>query len=335
MVEPLLKDMSNDDLNQRYANSYVLYNKTVYYISGFIIGNKGQPILVGTDRRGRDTNLSLEFDWQLLDTSRPESKWYEWAGALMHLSYQPRRQYSRGICRNNTVLWTPRGGHAIHHDVVTALYNPAVRTYGHTPAQVLDATNSILSKQMAMINNTLYYRSSHIGEKRDRKLFLNNPSYFQDFKDIGLGGIIEYDVKEQKKKSYTSLFQTTWAQPPEPLEQDDDVRPIEEGFEQEVRLEPAGETRVQIIIDEMVGQAGGRHTNPAGNGFVIDWNAENAAFAERLRVRREQNRQDELARRDEELNRALGLTTPPPPRTRPAPARPALPPRDARGRIIR
>lgn len=200
MVEPLLKGMSNDDLNQRYANSYVLYNKKVHYISGFIIGSKGQPILVGTNHRGRDTNLSLEFDWQLLDTSRPESKWYEWAGALMHLSYQPRRQYVRGICRNNTVLWTPRGGHAIHHDVVTALYDPEVRTYGYTPAQVLDAISSILSKQMAMINNMLYYRSLYIGEKRDNKLFLNNPSYFQDFKDIGLGGITEYDVKEQKNK---------------------------------------------------------------------------------------------------------------------------------------
>ena len=109
LKNPILKDMSVDDLNQRYRDTYVLYNQVPYYTYGFRKSSvRGVRVDINlcslAGLHNGDNGGWKGFNWELLDVSRPEAGWYSLNGVLTHVSYLMNRQYSRGVCQANTYL---------------------------------------------------------------------------------------------------------------------------------------------------------------------------------------------------------------------------------------
>lgn len=108
ITNPSLAELSTDDLNQRYRNTYIEYD--------------GKPVIVERFHAGAimfqaDDGMKQEtFDWRKLNVARPESRWYlepspkQGQGPYpFHLSYLNSRQWSRGISSGNTVIRSPLG----------------------------------------------------------------------------------------------------------------------------------------------------------------------------------------------------------------------------------
>lgn len=109
LKNPILKDMSIDDLNQRYRDTYVLYNQVPYYTYGFRKSTmRGVRVDINlcslAELHNGDNGGWKGFNWELLDVSRPEAGWYSLNGVLTHVSYLMNKQYSRGVCQANTYL---------------------------------------------------------------------------------------------------------------------------------------------------------------------------------------------------------------------------------------
>jgi hypothetical protein len=103
MQNEVLFGMSDNDLRQRYKGTYISYGGIVSYVRDFMDGLIYYKTANGDDK-------SAKFDWKLVDTSRPRGKWYTPRNALKYaayLSYPLRKQFHRGLCGENTVIFFP------------------------------------------------------------------------------------------------------------------------------------------------------------------------------------------------------------------------------------
>lgn len=92
------------------------------------------PYIYYTTEKAEDKNAS--FQWNLLDTARPVSRWY-YVGkggdtkCPTYLSYPPKRQYHRGLTQDNVMI-TYAGGPAMSFN----LYGPILLA-GQRPASIV------------------------------------------------------------------------------------------------------------------------------------------------------------------------------------------------------
>ena len=109
LLNPQLREMSSDDLNQRYADSYCVYRGEPRYIEHF--GNDGGDMYITSVALTKDKPEPELFRWDLLNVARPRSGWYlaEEKGVKvpLFLSYPIRRQWKRGLTLRNTSLHAP------------------------------------------------------------------------------------------------------------------------------------------------------------------------------------------------------------------------------------
>lgn len=112
LINPMLEKMSADDLNQRYAESYVIYKGIPKYIYSFA-GHIGKIVAtignISTSDQPEPEQVNEVFKWDQLNVARPRAGWYvrkdgKGHATGIHLSYPPKRQWKRGLCQRNTLI---------------------------------------------------------------------------------------------------------------------------------------------------------------------------------------------------------------------------------------
>jgi hypothetical protein len=196
MNEPLLATMTINDLNQRYAESFVFYDGGVHYIREFFPDGPKVKMYVTNPDPYQD-NLTFDFVWTALETTRPKSRWYpDGNGSFLYLAYLPQRQYSRGICRNNTVVYDAFGKQsAVSRKAVEIIFKEPQPILRYTKEEVAFKTTLLLSEQLFCGPDSIVrFRTIPIGVRRAGRFELTRTDFFQDFRDIGLGDCVEYGL---------------------------------------------------------------------------------------------------------------------------------------------
>ena len=106
-----LSELSFDDLNQRYRDTYIHYKDRTQWCSGFDMDN-GKVIInvqnvTGDKEALGKPDLTGVFDYNALQIERPRSQYYKYNGNVYYLFYTTNRQYARGLCDKNTTAWFP------------------------------------------------------------------------------------------------------------------------------------------------------------------------------------------------------------------------------------
>lgn len=159
---PLLADMSVEDLNQRYRNTYVLYNNVPTYIREFL--DKGH-VIINTQKTAEEV---VEFGWAKLNVMRPRSRWFvgKDVNYSFYLSYPPKKQFHRGLCAENTQLSI-----VYRKPMAWGVYGIALGS-GFAPLdtkQIAPNTSGVFKDHLfvwKLPNEDLYkiyYRATHIG----------------------------------------------------------------------------------------------------------------------------------------------------------------------------
>jgi hypothetical protein len=110
LTNPVIKELSVDDLNQRYDKSYIQYAGEVLYVYDFWKDN-GRIIcsaLNGDNHKFKIDNLN----WQLLNTERPKAGWYQGTDTLhrpwcVYFRLETKKQFHRGLSEGNHRLFLP------------------------------------------------------------------------------------------------------------------------------------------------------------------------------------------------------------------------------------
>lgn len=104
LVNPELGNMTEQDLNRRYSNSYVKYGDKIVWVVEFPTRTR---IAIAT---GNEVRIE-KFNWALLDVERPRPKWVQYKKEFFFVSYLMERQFTRGFNYNSTSIWCPNGNH--------------------------------------------------------------------------------------------------------------------------------------------------------------------------------------------------------------------------------
>lgn len=217
LTEPILKGMNADDLNQRYANSLMLYNGKYVTVAAFKSHNVFELL---------ETGRNQPFNWELVNIERPPSRWYpfnyEGHNLIGYLSYKNSRQYVRGITNRNTDFFCPLRGYHLDvlimnqiHEVWTKKTQPKPVTAKILEEDVKKKSWCLLSPKMVVVNDILFYRLAKIGTYYKDKIHLENSNFTQELIDLKLQDLISYEPLKknenpQLKPKLKSLFDN-WA----------------------------------------------------------------------------------------------------------------------------
>lgn len=211
----LLKDLSLQDLQQRYTETWIDYNDSMFFVRGVIANGRGTDLHLLNHKKEASI---VPFDYRLLNTERLPSKWYyTTTKQAVFLSYKTRRQYSRGLNQNNADLYDP----ARNTSWTTALFHAmreqktvTHRTY--TPAEIA----VIQKKELPVILDNffcllwkygLFYRTTHIGvyDHVKNKVALTESDYKQELCDLGYEGLLANPTDSAEIiKNYTPVLRT-------------------------------------------------------------------------------------------------------------------------------
>jgi len=102
-VNPLLAEMSVNDLQRRYSGAFVRYKDRIVLVEDFALMAGSAVKFMYTTEKGRVTE---QFNPTLLDIERPKPRWIYQAHrkAAYYLNYTFDRQWHRGITRQNTQI---------------------------------------------------------------------------------------------------------------------------------------------------------------------------------------------------------------------------------------
>lgn len=129
LANPLLAECSVEDLNQRYRETYISYKGQGRYCRGFGVNDGGRKILSLSNAgfvSAYDAEEKTEvFEPLALDCERPPCRWYKSKrGYPVFVRYSIARQWQRGICKRNTLLFCSRADvPCTLSDVVSEMFN--------------------------------------------------------------------------------------------------------------------------------------------------------------------------------------------------------------------
>lgn len=193
LANPILGELTLDDLNQRYRGTLVFYNSELRYCHGFDRVEGKHVVYLGTpisDYQG------VFFDWKLLDTSRIPPSWVPYTDNIpAFFWYTDDRQFSRGYnARSNVIMWTPLT--SINLTGNTALYSclfnyKQVRHIGEKGREFLcfPRFKIYTPKLLLYLNNskqniwTLYYRNKRIGLSDGKCIYLPSNLMLDDVRE--------------------------------------------------------------------------------------------------------------------------------------------------------
>ena len=104
LANPMLAELTIDDLSSRYEDSFVKYNDSVVLVKSFTASLDGKVIIGFTGLEGYEEK---PFDYRLLDISRPLPRWVivpDGGEASYFINYTFARQFVRGFNPENTTI---------------------------------------------------------------------------------------------------------------------------------------------------------------------------------------------------------------------------------------
>lgn len=167
---PILAEMSVEDLQQRYLNTFVRYNNKIIYISS-IYNDKYIDVI---HTHGRE---NIRFDSHLLDISRPRPRWVIYNDRPYYVYYLFTRQFRRGFSSENTVIQCINiivniNNNASTFDILNKMYMQECEKIKMSTEELLQLTKSHhscvqLSPQIMVINvgkeRAVFFREKFIG----------------------------------------------------------------------------------------------------------------------------------------------------------------------------
>lgn len=196
LLNPELAKMTQEDLNQRYHNSYVRYNNQVLFCHTFDSRKKF------TVSRKDELLRGVEFDWRLLDCTRPRPHWFKVDAGPLYISYWMERQYSRGFNPENCRIWSPVDGSlampsSLALAALTGFFAP-IEQKRTTLTKVLEDVEKfqrgvVVSPQLCVQRDAVWYREKCIGTLRKV-----HPLFLMELKDI----IEDYDENDVRLAGY-------------------------------------------------------------------------------------------------------------------------------------
>lgn len=216
MKNNVLRDMSVDDLNQRYSNSLIVYNDKLCSCDGF-----------GTVESGKKKIISIGgftefFDWEKLDVKRFRSGYYLYNRTQpVYFAYRPDRQYTRGYKQATTYLYSPTGKITFSSKVLDDIFkqqsSPIIK---QKPRLAFDIYNVVKkrpyfpSEHTCVVSNGIWYRNERIATLLDdEEIFLDVPIFKQEVEEIILNpkfvDKINY-IKQYKDMYRNPRFIAAW-----------------------------------------------------------------------------------------------------------------------------
>lgn len=202
IVEEEIANLSVNDLLQRFQNTYVLYDKRIRVPQVFD-GFRGKPIV-----RFQDSSEFEDFDYKLLDISRPDSRWYWYRKEHpFFLFYRPVRQFQRGMSGNNTSLFCPNfTGLRVASDTAEIVHTqePMYTPKEEVIPRYKKGLSVIFDPMLAMVEGMVYYGATPIGAMMNEDIVLESSKFQEEFKDLGwdskVSKTVWSDVKPVKGK---------------------------------------------------------------------------------------------------------------------------------------
>lgn len=235
LKNPILKDMAVEDLNQRYRDTYILYNQVPYYTYGFRKSQvRGVRVEINlcemADIYKGDNGNWKAFNWELLDVSRPEAGWYSFNGVLSHVSYLMNKQYSRGVCAANTYIRKMNGDggtQADYFDLLQQQLGPrkqfAKKTMATIKVEHQAQGFSLLNRQVSIHARNVRVNMQSVGKLTpDLDAFImTRPMYKIELEDRVIDPVFkEVDVKAEKYTDFDDIIKKL------KLEQQENVRVV-------------------------------------------------------------------------------------------------------------
>lgn len=185
----ILSQLSLDDLAQRYANCIVRYRDAFGRVRGWDRNVAGRAVF---NFEGK----WIPFDWKLLDTERLPARWYTNGKFAFYFCYKPRRQFCRGYSANTFqayyvenngdleagTLNTPNEFESMYAQATAnkSLRNVTTEIF----KTITDKTNNIiLSPQLALVDNWLFYRTTLVGKYEDGVFELQSDCLVQELRE--------------------------------------------------------------------------------------------------------------------------------------------------------
>lgn len=176
LVNPALKGMSQDDLNQRYSNTFAQYDGKLVWIDYFDAG--GQVMVAREHRKER---VEHQFDYTKLNVERPNTGWFVDEGETnlpFYLGYTNQRQWKRGICDATTLMYMPIYFEPAYFHVYAQAYKKRELFKLQFPMaeiqkRVKDSRFLILQNNLAVVRtddsrSSIYFRNAEIGRWSDK-----------------------------------------------------------------------------------------------------------------------------------------------------------------------
>jgi len=257
-INQLLANMSIDDLNQRYQNSYIRYGEKVVHVDDFTRSDEDGVIQIGistTPNMANRRTIYSDFEWQLVDCTRPEAQYYLFPkiGRRVAGYFQPTctKQYVRGFNRNNCFII--RGGLALDQvwlsidTLKIILEEPRARSYKVRLSSVdayalMERNDLVLQANLAIIKDLgglykIVWRRTWIGTlHKDGLIYMVHPQFEDEIREsipdarfITMRGKyrgIKHANKLEDLEAIKVPYKQVWLEPPEPqgdpLERHDD-----------------------------------------------------------------------------------------------------------------
>jgi hypothetical protein len=187
MNPKFLLNLSLDDLNQRYSNTFVLYDGVARSIKAFDYSMDDISRFVVYF----DTNkFPLPFDPEKLSFSRPASGWYNEENPF-YFGLKTERQYSRGLNNANSWTWYLSKPKPNFSPLKYVLENQKETCYDYrfdylhsfdlkiAEANIIHRRHFLITKDRRIL-----YRTCMLGQIFENKVTLIHPEFYQEIKEI-------------------------------------------------------------------------------------------------------------------------------------------------------
>lgn len=94
--------MSLRDLQQKYGNTYIFYNKKIFFCQEFRDREDNDNYEVYGEIEGKDSNTWIPFDENKVTIQFPNTQYFTSQNQTWRFSRLPQRQWARGLCVQNT-----------------------------------------------------------------------------------------------------------------------------------------------------------------------------------------------------------------------------------------
>jgi hypothetical protein len=195
LLNPELAIMLENDINRRYAGSYIRYDKEIVYVHSI---EKAKINYVKSNE-----GVIKKFEWEKVDCFRPAPRWVQFNNKFYYVSYLMERQFTRGFSRSSSSIWNPMDGQVPIPS--TKVWGILKELYDPVPKRILTNTNEVLAKlqisegvllspQVLLVNGNngivnVFFREYGIGTLKRL-----NPLFLQEIKEL-IGDYDENDAR--------------------------------------------------------------------------------------------------------------------------------------------